>query len=410
MDVAHDAGQAFLGVLEGPRVAHGVLLHLQARGGNTAGVRRLARGEQHPGFLEGMDALGGGGHVCALDHGLDAVADQGGCVFPVQLVLGSARQGDIHRHVPDRTGPAQFGTVAAGGVVGDSAAFHLLDLLQQSDIDARLVHDVTGGVGAGNDLPAELLNLLDGVDGHVPGTRDRDALAVEGVAAGLQHFLCECHDAVAGCLGANQRPTPVEALAGQHTGLVAVGDPLVLAEHVADLAAADADVTGGHVGVLTQVAVQLGHEGLAETHHLGIGPAVRVEIGTALAAADGQTGQGVLEDLLESQEFDDAQVDRGMEPQTTLVGAESRVELNAETAVDLHRSPVVHPGDTEDDLALGLADALQDLVLEVARVLLDNGLEALEDLPDGLVELGLAGVTGNHGLEDGLQLLIHSDS
>ena len=69
-----------------------------------------------------------------------------------------------------------------------------------------------------------------------------------------------------------------------------------------------------------------------------------------------------------------------MEPQTTLVGAESRVELNAETAVDLHRSPVVHPGDTEDDLALGLADALQDLVLEVARVLLDNGLEALEDL------------------------------
>ena len=357
-----------------------------------------------------MDALGGGGHVCALDHGLDAVADQGGGVFPVQLVLGSARQGDVHRHVPDRTGPAQFGTVAAGGVVGDAAAFHLLDLLQQSDIDARLVHDVTGGVGAGNDLPAELLNLLDGVDGHVPGTRDRDALAVEGVAAGLQHFLCECHDAVAGCLGANQRPTPVEALAGQHTGLVAVGDPLVLAEHVADLAAADADVTGGHVGVLTQVAVQLGHEGLAETHHLGIGPAVRVEIGTALAAADGQTGQGVLEDLLESQEFDDAQVDRGMEPQTTLVGAESRVELNAETAVDLHRSPVVHPGDTEDDLALGLADALQDLVLEVARVLLDNGLEALEDLPDGLVELGLAGVTGNHGLEDGLQLLIHSDS
>ena len=204
--------------------------------------------------------------------------------------------------------------------------------------------------------------------------------------------------------------TPVEALAGQNTGLIAVGDPFVLAEHVADLAATDADVTSGHVRVFTQVAVQLSHEGLAKTHHLGIGPAVRVEIGAALAAADGQTGQGVLEDLLKSQEFDDAQIDRGMEPQTTLVGAESRVELDAETTVDLHRSSVIHPGDTEDDLTLGLADALQDLVLEVVRVLLDNGLEALEDLPDGLVELGLTGVTSNHGFEDGLQLLIHSDS
>ena len=99
-----------------------------------------------------------------------------------------------------------------------------------------------------------------------------------------------------------------------------------------------------------------------------------------------------------------------MEPQTTLVGPERRVELDAETAVDLNRPLVVDPRNPEDDLAFRLADALQGLVLQVARVLLDDGLEALEDLPDGLMELSLTGVTGNHGLEDGLQLLIHSDS
>ena len=254
------------------------------------------------------------------------------------------------------------------------------------------------------------MHLLDGIDGDVAGPGDRDALAVEVLAAGLQHLLGEGHGAVPRRLSAHQRTTPVEALAGEHTRLVAIGDSLVLPEQIADLPASDTNVPGRHIRVLTQVTVELGHEGLAEAHHLGIRPTTRVEVGAALAAADGQPGQGVLEDLLETQELDDAQVDRRMEPQTTLVGPERRVELDAETAVDLNRPLVVDPRNPEDDLAFRLADALQGLVLQVARVLLDDGLEALEDLPDGLMELSLTGVTGNHGLEDGLQLLIHSDS
>ena len=75
-----------------------------------------------------------------------------------------------------------------------------------------------------------------------------------------EHLVGEEHAAVAGGLGAHLRAAPAEALAGEHAGLVAVGDPLVLAEEVADLPAADADVTGGDVGVLAEVAVQLGHE------------------------------------------------------------------------------------------------------------------------------------------------------
>ena len=52
---------------------------------------------------------------------------------------------------------------------------------------------------------AQLMNLLDGVDGHVAGTGDQAGLAVEGVLAGLQHLVDKEGCAVAGGLGANQR-------------------------------------------------------------------------------------------------------------------------------------------------------------------------------------------------------------
>ena len=41
--------------------------------------------------------------------------------------------------------------------------------------------------------------------------------------------------------------TKGQALAGEHTALEAVGQALVLAEQIADLAAADTDITGGAV-------------------------------------------------------------------------------------------------------------------------------------------------------------------
>lgn len=49
---------------------------------------------------------------------------------------------------------------------------------------------------------------------------------------------------------------PTEMPAGEHPGLVAVGDALVLPEQVADLTPADADVTRRHVGVLADVPVE----------------------------------------------------------------------------------------------------------------------------------------------------------
>lgn len=269
----------------------------------------------------------------------------------------------------------------------DPAPAGLLDLLEEGEVDALLVDDIAAGVRAGHHGRAELLGLLDGVDGHVAGAGDRDGLALQRLAAAAQHLGGEQDRAVAGGLRTGLCAAPAEALAGEDAGLVAVGDPLVLTEEIADLAAAHTDVTGRNVGVLPQVAVEFGHEGLTEPHDLGVGPALGVEVRAALAAADGHAGEGVLEDLLEAEELHDAEVDRGVEAQPALVGAERAGELHPEAAVDVDVAGVVRPRHPEDQLALGLAYALDDARVDELGAPGQHRPERLQDLADRLVEL-----------------------
>ena len=194
----------------------------------------------------------------------------------------------------------------------------------------------------------------------------------------------------------------MRVLAGQHARFVAVGDALVLAEQEADLARADADVAGRHVGVLAEVTVQLGHEALAEPHDFAVAASLGIEIRAALGAADRHAGQGVLEDLLEAEELDDPEIDRRVEAQPALVRAECAVELHPEAAVDLHVAIVVLPGHAEDDLPLRLADALDDLVLGILGVLFEHRSESLQHLVDGLVEFVFARIAADDLLENGL--------
>ena len=198
-----------------------------------------------------------------------------------------------------------LGARNALGVFLDAAALDFLDLLDDLDVDAVRVVDVAVGVGDGDDLGAQLLSLLSGVGGHVAGAGDHDGLALEGVVAQhAQGFLGVVAHAVTGGLGAGQGAAEFQTLTGQDAGVL-VADALVLAEQVADLTTTDVDVAGGNVGELADVAAQLSHEGLAEAHDLSVGLALRVEVGTALAAAHRQRGQGVLENLLEAKELDD---------------------------------------------------------------------------------------------------------
>ena len=176
--------------------------------------------------------------------------------------------------------------------------------------------------------------------------------------------------AVASGLGPDQATAPAATLAGKDT-LPLVGERAVGTEHVTNLAASDTDVTGGNVGLGTNVLVELTHEGNAEAADLAVALALGVEVGATLATAHVEAGQGVLEDLLEAEELEDAEVDGRVQSQAALVGAEGRVELDSEGIVDLDLAGVVLPHDAELDDALGDGDDFEGVA--VLGVLLEEG-------------------------------------
>src|SRR5262249_21166241 len=151
----------------------------------------------------------------------------------------------------------------------------------------------------------------------VAAARDEADLPLEALVARRQHLGREVDRAVTGRLRPDERSAPSEPLAGENAREL-VGQALVLAEHEADLAAADPDVTRGHVGVGADVALQLGHEALAEAHDLAIRSALRIEVRSSLAAAHRQRRQRVLEDLLEGEKLEDAERHRWVEAQPAL--------------------------------------------------------------------------------------------
>ena len=119
----------------------------------------------------------------------------------------------------------------------------------------------------------------------------------------IQDVLQVVNCAESRSLGSNSGPAIRKALPGKHAVFKGTFQPAVLAVQIANLPRTHAHVSGGHVYVGTNVAVQCLHIALAESHHLCIRLTSRVKVTAALAAADGQTGQAVFEDLFKPQEL-----------------------------------------------------------------------------------------------------------
>src|SRR3546814_1123668 len=125
------------------------------------------------------------------------------------------------------------------------------------------------------------------------GARNDRRLADQIPILGREHVGEEIDRAIAGRIGPDQRAAPFESLAGQHPSEFA-GDPLVLAEHIADLAPADTNVARGDVDVGADVAIAFGLEALAKADDLSPALALGVEVRPALAAAHRQAGPCIL--------------------------------------------------------------------------------------------------------------------
>ena len=167
---------------------------------------------------------------------MDATRDEPPSVASGELVLRGARKGHAARYFPHASaGDEATLPAATSRVLCQRASFDQLGVLEHWHVDPGGVADIATRVRAGDHLAAELLRLLDRVNGDIAGAGDHDGSPVKRVAARGQHVLNEVGAAVPGGLGAHLSAAPAHALAGEHAWLVAVGDPLVLAEQVADL-------------------------------------------------------------------------------------------------------------------------------------------------------------------------------
>ena len=211
-----------------------------------------------------------------------------------------------------------------------------------------------------------------------------------------KHLLGEVAQPVAGGLGADQGAVEGQALAGEGAGVVIAVDAAEMAEEVADLPGAHADIPGGNVLEVADVVAQLGHEALAKAHDLPVALALGVEVGAALGSAHGQARKAVFEDLLKAQKFENGQIHRRMEPQSPLEGADGGVELDPVAPVDVDLPLVVHPGHPEGDHPLRLHEGLNDPPLLILRVAVDDTIQALQHLQHRLVELLLIRVPPQH--------------
>ena len=210
--------------------------------------------------------------------------------------------------------------------------------------------------------------------GDIAGAGDGRDLARDDLATGGQHLLGEIDGAIAGRLGTQQRAAKRETLARQYA-VKAVGDPLVLTKEVANLATTDADIAGRYVRIGADMAIQLGHEGLAEAHDLIVALALGIEVRTAFAAAHGEGGEAILEDLFKGEKLEDAEGDGGVKAQAALIGSNGAVHFDAVAAIDLHLALVVEPGDAEHDHTLGFHQSIQDARLAIGLVGLDHRID-----------------------------------
>ena len=375
-----------------------VLGHLETGRSHAAGVDRLARGEEDAIMLEEVDGARLAAHVGHLTAAPAAIGLQLLGIILGKLVLESTRKGDVARDAPRLLAGREEGLVRETGrhvlhAVAVRRAHH-------EHIVDHLLGDTRGDgadavrAGDGHHLGAELESLDAGAPGHVAEAGDRHLAALDVLARVVQQVLGEIERAEARGFRAQDAAAPGGALAGQHAGIVFARELLVHTVEEADFAAAHAHIAGRDVLVGADTLPELQHEGLAETHDLGVGLALGIEIAAALGTAHREGREGVLEGLLEAEELQHGGSHGAVEAQAALVGTDGAVELDAVAGVGLDLALVIGPRHAEREDAVRLDHPLDDLRLLEFRMLVIDFLDALEHLLYRLQIFAFAGVLG----------------
>ena len=186
---------------------------------------------------------------------------------------------------------------------------------------------------------------------------------------------------------------------------MAVNNALVLAKHETYFAATDANVPGRNVRILTDVPVKLGHERLAKTHDLAVALSLRIEIGATLGGPHREAGEAVLEDLFKTEKLQNALVHASMKTKAAFERSDCGVELDTPGAVRTNAPIVILPGNTEDDDAIRLGQAFENLRVLILPVIEHVRHERLDNLTHRLVKLGFMGISPHESVHELLNFL-----
>ena len=161
--VLHDVVETVIHFLARPGDAHAVLRHLQPGSGDPAGVGGFARTKKNLRLEELVHAVDRRRHVRAFRNDIDAVLQQVGRVFAVDLVLGRARESALRLVIPKRIvielriERREHRALEFVGVFRDPAAPDVLQVHDEREllaVDPRFVVDVAGRIGQRDRLRA----------------------------------------------------------------------------------------------------------------------------------------------------------------------------------------------------------------------------------------------------------------
>ena len=138
--------------------------------------------------------------------------------------------------------------------------------------------------------------------------------------------------------------------------------------------------------------VEFRHERLAKPHNFVVRFTFYVEIGATFGTTHRQSGQAVLECLLECEKLQDAEVDARVEPQPAFVRADRVVVLHTVATVDANVSIVILPAHAKNDDAIRFGNSPKYLHL-VINFLVFNVIENIgRNLVHGLGKFSFVGI------------------
>ena len=186
-------------------------------------------------------------------------------------------------------------------------SFNFLDFLNSVKVDTFSIINPTCWISHCNYLSTKLCSLFCCVDSNITCTWYANSSTLDVLAVIIKHSLCKIKKAITCSLCSCEWTAPVETLTCKNA-FIYISDSLILTEHITDLTSTCTDITGRNICVSTDVLTKLCHKALAECHNFSVALALRIKVRATLTAADRKTCKWVLENLLETEKLNNAEV------------------------------------------------------------------------------------------------------